>query len=85
MMTSEERNKQMIVHHRDAKSGRTVNETPYVLVCDRDLGNHYVRDGKRFSLDWSPMESVEAKAEEPKHALDPKKAPKAIVIKKDEE
>ena len=44
------------VHHFDPKTGKVIKETPYRLVIDRDRGNFYIRDNKRYHMDGSPMD-----------------------------
>jgi hypothetical protein len=51
----------LTVHHRDPKSGRTVNVTPYKLIIDKEKGSFYLRDGQKYGLDFKPI--AEPKAE----------------------
>lgn len=49
----------LMVHHR-GKDGRIVNVTPYQYVCDRDIGQYYVRDGKKFHPNGAEMKDKAA-------------------------
>lgn len=52
----------LTVHHRDNKSGRIIQENHYTLVCDRDKGTYYIRDGQKWAPNGECMGKIEPDA-----------------------
>lgn len=45
----------------DPKTGKLIRHQPYSLVVNKDSGNYYIRDGKRFDLNGRLLSPAEAK------------------------
>jgi hypothetical protein len=43
----------LVVHHKDPKTGATVKVTPYLRHCHKERGVRFERDGKVYNEDWS--------------------------------
>lgn len=45
-------------HINCASTGKTIRYQPYRYVVDHENGNHYVRDGKRWTEQGHPIDKV---------------------------
>ncbi len=54
-----------VVHHRNPKTGKVYNSTHYAYIVQKTGQTYYIRDGKKYYPDGTPM--------------DPPAVPKAII------